>query len=150
MTFLLVLFFIPSLTEAKSSVYKEASWKTLSLLDLKTRKPTSELKEYLEKKISIKGFMIPLEYSDQDLSEFLLVPYVPSCMHVPPPPENQIIHVKLSNFKQKASWYPILVKGKLTLAKIKTTKVKKEKDEFEETLPEAFFEIIADKITEEK
>ncbi len=30
------------------------------------------------------------------VSEFFLVPYVGACIHVPPPPPNQIVYVKLN------------------------------------------------------
>lgn len=46
-------------------------------------------------KILIPGFAIPLEQSDHGVSELLLVPYFGACIHTPPPPANQIIHVKL-------------------------------------------------------
>ena len=46
--------------------------------------------------VKIQGFVVPLEWnSDTELREFLLVPYFGACIHVPPPPQNQIIHVTL-------------------------------------------------------
>lgn len=48
------------------------------------------------KQVKIPGFVVPLETSDKGLKEFLLVPYFGACIHTPPPPANQIIHV-LSN-----------------------------------------------------
>ncbi|GAA5101369.1 hypothetical protein GCM10023338_17180 [Wohlfahrtiimonas larvae] len=48
------------------------------------------------KNIAISGFVVPLEWDQaSNISEFLLVPYYGACIHVPPPPKNQIIHVKL-------------------------------------------------------
>ncbi|MDE2365889.1 MAG: DUF3299 domain-containing protein [Betaproteobacteria bacterium] len=47
-------------------------------------------------RIRIPGFVIPLEKSGNKVSEFLLVPYFGACIHTPPPPPNQIIHVKAS------------------------------------------------------
>jgi hypothetical protein len=44
-------------------------------------------------RIRIAGFMVPLEEAKGEVSEFLLVPYFGACIHVPPPPSNQIIHV---------------------------------------------------------
>jgi hypothetical protein len=44
-------------------------------------------------RIRIAGFMVPLETAKGAVSEFLLVPYFGACIHVPPPPANQIIHV---------------------------------------------------------
>lgn len=43
--------------------------------------------------IRIPGFIVPLEVANHQISEFLLVPYFGGCIHVPPPPANQIIHV---------------------------------------------------------
>ncbi|NOT84150.1 MAG: DUF3299 domain-containing protein [Methylococcaceae bacterium] len=45
------------------------------------------------KSIRISGFMIPLERSEGKISEFLLAPYFGACIHTPPPPANQLIHV---------------------------------------------------------
>jgi uncharacterized protein len=43
--------------------------------------------------IRLPGFIVPLEQSKEGLSEFLLVPYQGACIHTPPPPANQIVHV---------------------------------------------------------
>ena len=45
-------------------------------------------------RIRIAGFTVPLESARGQISEFLLVPYFGACIHTPPPPANQIIHVK--------------------------------------------------------
>jgi uncharacterized protein len=47
-------------------------------------------------RIRIPGFVIPLEKSGNKVREFLLVPYFGACIHTPPPPPNQIIHVSSS------------------------------------------------------
>jgi hypothetical protein len=44
-------------------------------------------------RIRIAGFIVPLEFNSTQMREFLLVPYFGACIHVPPPPANQIIHV---------------------------------------------------------
>ncbi len=41
------------------------------------------------------GYIVPLEESAKGLKEFLLVPYYGACIHSPPPPANQIVHVLL-------------------------------------------------------
>jgi hypothetical protein len=43
--------------------------------------------------VRIPGFIVPLEDSKDGLKEFLLVPYFGACIHSPPPPANQIVHV---------------------------------------------------------
>jgi uncharacterized protein len=45
--------------------------------------------------VRIPGFALPLEQSEAGVTELLLVPYFGACIHTPPPPANQIIHVKL-------------------------------------------------------
>jgi hypothetical protein len=44
-------------------------------------------------RVRIAGFVVPLERKGEQILEFLLVPYFGACIHVPPPPANQIIHV---------------------------------------------------------
>jgi hypothetical protein len=46
--------------------------------------------------IRLPGFIVPLALTAEGLvSEFFLVPYVGACIHVPPPPPNQIVHIRL-------------------------------------------------------
>lgn len=49
--------------------------------------------EFNHKKIRIPGFIVPLAFSEQQaVTEFFLVPFFGACMHLPPPPPNQIIY----------------------------------------------------------
>lgn len=44
--------------------------------------------------IRLPGYIVPLEVSEEGrTTEFLLVPYYGACIHVPPPPANQIVHI---------------------------------------------------------
>jgi hypothetical protein len=56
---------------------------------------TSFVEELNGKRVRIPGYLLPLEVSGTKVTEFLLVPYVGACIHVPPPPPNQIIYVKV-------------------------------------------------------
>lgn len=47
----------------------------------------------MSQKIRIPGFLVRLEGGKEGITEFLLVPYFGACVHVPPPPSNQVIHV---------------------------------------------------------
>jgi hypothetical protein len=47
--------------------------------------------------VTLPGFVVPLEGNSEIITEFLLVPYFGACIHVPPPPPNQIVHVKIKN-----------------------------------------------------
>ena len=48
------------------------------------------------KVVRIPGYLLPLEFEDKKVVEFLLVPWVGACIHEPSPPANQIVHVKLN------------------------------------------------------
>lgn len=98
----------------------EVTWETLKTLDVdpKTKNPVAkgELAKILGKEITMKGFMMPLDYDSKAVTEFLFMPYVPACMHVPPPPPNQLVLVKMKKGTTVApSFYPIELTGKLTL-----------------------------------
>ena len=43
--------------------------------------------------VRIPGFIVPIEYSGSGVSAFILVPFVGACIHVPPPPANQLVFV---------------------------------------------------------
>lgn len=46
--------------------------------------------------VKLPGFIVPLDVGkDGMVSEFFLVPYFGACIHVPPPPPNQIVYVKV-------------------------------------------------------
>ena len=55
--------------------------------------------------VEIPGYALPLEYAGTEISEFLLVPYVGACIHVPPPPPNQIVHVRFPEGFQSAGLF---------------------------------------------
>lgn len=46
--------------------------------------------------LKLPGYVVPLDEVDGNLKEFLLVPYFGACIHTPPPPANQIVHVVAS------------------------------------------------------
>jgi hypothetical protein len=65
-------------------------------------------------KIRIPGYVVPLEESKAGLKEFLLVPYFGACIHSPPPPANQIIHInRATPVKGFHSMDPVWVTGTL-------------------------------------
>lgn len=63
---------------------------------------TKVREEFNNAKIRLAGFVVPLEFDDsQRISEFFLVPYFGACIHMPPPPPNQIIHVVINTDDMK-------------------------------------------------
>ena len=66
------------------------------------------------KTVRLAGYLLPLEYSEQGETDFLLVPYVGACIHVPPPPANQIVFVRLAEkLKVKDLYTAVYVTGAL-------------------------------------
>jgi hypothetical protein len=45
------------------------------------------------RQVKLPGFVVPLEMDAKKIDQFLLVPYYGACIHVPPPPANQTVHV---------------------------------------------------------
>ena len=64
------------------------------------------------KEIRMPGYLLPLEYEDERVIEFLLVPYVGACIHTPPPPPNQIVKVSSEGgFVSSDLFTPVWVEG---------------------------------------
>lgn len=45
-------------------------------------------------RVRMRGFVVPLGFDGSKVRAFLLVPYVGACIHVPPPPANQIVFIE--------------------------------------------------------
>ena len=75
----------------------------------------SKLVEALNNKnVKIAGYVLPTEFSGDLVIEFLLVPYVGACIHTPPPPANQMIHVEVEEgFITEGMFAPVWVTGKI-------------------------------------
>lgn len=56
---------------------------------------TRIMESFDKKSVRIPGFIVPLSSDDEHrVVEFFIVPYFGACLHMPPPPPNQIIHAK--------------------------------------------------------
>ena len=70
--------------------------------------------------VRMPGYLLPLEFSGKDVTEFLLVPYVGACIHTPPPPPNQIVHVKADKPVANVTVFaPIWVTGRISAVSAK-------------------------------
>ena len=76
---------------------------------------TRIISEMAGKMIRIPGFIVPLEFDDeQTITQFFLVPFFGACIHVPPPPPNQIIFVNYpQGLKLDALYDPFWISGTL-------------------------------------
>jgi len=66
-------------------------------------------------KVRISGYVVPLESDNAgNMVEFFFVPFYGACIHVPPPPPNMLVHVRLSHGISTPSLYdPLTLKGVL-------------------------------------
>lgn len=79
---------------------------------------STEVRPELDRtRVRLPGFIVPLEFDDEmNISEFFLVPYFGACIHVPPPPPNQIIFVRYPQGLQLDELYtPFWVSGELKI-----------------------------------
>jgi hypothetical protein len=72
--------------------------------------------EFNNRNIRIPGFIVPLEFDDEEtITSFFLVPFFGACIHVPPPPPNQIIYAEIERgIKLDALYSPFWISGKLS------------------------------------
>ena len=62
------------------------------------------------------GFVVPLDIVDAKVASLLLVPYFGACIHQPPPPPNQIVHVRFAEPIVLESMYmPVWITGVMKL-----------------------------------
>jgi hypothetical protein len=86
-------------------------------MSMKRRQPGGDLPprivpELNGKHVRIGGYVVPLDFESTTVKEFLLVPFVGACIHVPPPPANQIIYVKSDKgFEIAGVFDPVTVTG---------------------------------------
>lgn len=65
--------------------------------------------------VKLPGYIVPLEVSEEGrTTEFLLVPYYGACIHVPPPPSNQIVHIfSEMGVRVEDLYQPYWIEGKM-------------------------------------
>ncbi len=73
----------------------EIGWTALSKLDVESGARPQSLRRTLTKPVRIHGYVLPLEANEGGVTSFLLVPDRSYCVHVPPPPPNQLVLVHL-------------------------------------------------------
>lgn len=88
-----------------------------AFMSMKRRQPGADLPprvipELNGKRVKIGGYVVPLDFESTSVKEFLLVPFVGACIHVPPPPANQIVYVKSAKgFEIGGTFDPVTVTG---------------------------------------
>ncbi|PCD75699.1 hypothetical protein CLN94_12335 [Pseudothioclava arenosa] len=65
----------------------------LAIMEKREAAASGVNEELVGTSVRLPGYVLPLEFKDRKAVEFLLVPTVGACVHTPPPPANQIVHV---------------------------------------------------------
>lgn len=77
--------------------------------------------EWNGRTVRIPGFVVPLEHAGTGVVTFILVPYVGACIHVPPPPANQLVLVTTKRpFEIGDLFDPVRVTGVIATAATET------------------------------
>lgn len=71
-------------------------WRLLGQLNVDNGTAPDSLKKLDGQRVRIPGFIVPLDDSQDEGAEFLLVPYYGACVHTPPPPPNQMAFVTMT------------------------------------------------------
>jgi len=103
--------------------FKDMNFGVMSDADPRAQQTLKKLREVWDnapvnnamdnQKVRIPGYVVPLEESKAGLKEFLLVPYFGACIHTPPPPSNQILHVTPAQPKPLRSMETVWITGTL-------------------------------------
>jgi hypothetical protein len=71
--------------------------------------------------VRIPGYAIPLDYSGTGVVAFILAPFVGACVHVPPPPPNQLVLVTTGRPHEFSGLFdPVTVTGTFATAATST------------------------------
>ncbi len=93
----------------------EARWMSAPTAETKATVPPAVVQSLHGKRVNLGGYVVPLDFDATTIKEFLLVPFVGACIHVPPPPPNQIVYVKAAKgFQIRSLFQPVYVTGRLT------------------------------------
>lgn len=113
-------------------------WKVLGGLNYLTGEKSETLEQLDGKQVRVPGFIVPLDDFAEEVTEFLLVPYFGACVHVPPPPPNQMVYVTMKGGKKhKIGWWdPVYIEGILTI------------EQYDSAYGAAGFQMEVEKVTE--
>lgn len=71
--------------------------------------------------VRLPGFIVPIDYSGTGVTAFVLVPFVGACVHVPPPPANQLVFVTIAEpYESTGLFEAVTVTGMFGAASMST------------------------------
>lgn len=94
----------------------ELDWQLLGEFDYVTGQGPNTIMKLHGTPVKMPGFMVPLEDDSRFVKEFLLVPSPQACIHVPAPPPNQMVYVRMKKGARfEVAYGPIWVFGTLNI-----------------------------------
>ena len=101
---------------------RKVTWSMLRKFNYRTGDMADVLRSLHKQVVRVPGFIVPLEDSATEAKKCLLVPYQGACIHVPPPPPNQIVHVLMSKGKKVkfTMWDPYWIEGRLLIETVES------------------------------
>ena len=92
----------------------EADWMSIKRQQPGAGDPPAFVSDFDTKRVSISGYLVPLDLENKTINEFLLVPWRGACVHVPPPPANQVIYINApSGYTPTGQYDSVKVTGTL-------------------------------------
>lgn len=92
----------------------EGPWMSSRMQQPDSNTPAALVRDLDGQHVRIGGYIVSLDFDAAKVNAFLLVPYVGACIHIPPPPPNQIIYVKAAeSFGVSGPFEPVYVTGTL-------------------------------------
>jgi hypothetical protein len=71
--------------------------------------------------VRLPGFIVPIDYTGSGVTAFILVPFVGACVHVPPPPANQLVFVTTQDpYESSGMFEPVNVIGMFGVSSLST------------------------------
>lgn len=71
--------------------------------------------------VRLPGYIVPIDFSGAGVTAFILVPFVGACIHVPPPPANQLVFVTTETpYETKGMFEAVRVVGTFRTAPVST------------------------------
>ena len=87
-------------------------------LDIMTQREaaaTAVNEDLVGENVRLPGYVLPLQVNGKKAVEFLLVPTVGACIHTPPPPANQVVHVVYpEGIEISGLFTPVWISGEMT------------------------------------
>ena len=78
------------------------------------KKASAVVPELDGRQVKLPGYLLPLEFEEKNVTEFLLVPWVGACIHTPPPPPNQIVFVTMEKgYANTEMFVPVWIWGEM-------------------------------------